>query len=724
VAAPAPAPVKIGDELDGKYKIVREIGSGAMGVIYVARHLTLGRSVAIKVLRPELTQDPELAKRFEQEARAASAIGHPHIVDVFDLGRTPAGGRYMVMELLDGRSLAGVLQDEGALPARRAIDLVLQVLAALGAAHKSGIVHRDLKPENVFVVETEDRPSFVKLLDFGISKVLDRAQGAAAPRETQFGTILGTPAYMSPEQARGATDLVDHRTDLWAAGIVLYEALVGRAPFRGDNYNAVIIAIMEGQHERAASLVEGLSPAVDEVIEKALAPKREDRWESARAMREALIAAADAQLPVAAREVDSVVKPPAPRRPSTPLPVMDGSTPPPAPVLPIARPKTTPEVKAAMVALETPVLAPIEAGPPRSPIAPIDRRRPATPPPQTQAPDVSLELAEKPGEARFARQGRTTHPVIEKKRSRAPIAVVAALIVVGFAVAAFAIIRNRASKSAAKPKIAHVTIVTPNAHTLVDGKPWDQKPIAGAHTLEVSAGGYVTRRISVDGKDVSVRLAHTLVPIDPDDRAATDLELGAYGAAPGGLDADQIDAALRKLDGVRACFTAVVPKMAKPADAELADTFRGCAGAFKQPAMSDLDAATSSFGASLGQDGMMQKANGEVQLRLQLRRYRTIWEVQEAQGLARAGDTLAAKTRTFAIAAEAQLRSVTASADTAKQRADAADRAWQRVTAAADPIGALPGGPRFLDAARQLRDAHTEAAWNELVAAFNALVTD
>src|SRR6266567_3997010 len=159
-----------GNIVDSRYLVLREIGIGAMGVVYHAKHLTLGRHVALKVLRSELAADPELAARFIQEARAASAIGHPGIIDIFDLGHCPDGSPYMAMELLDGVPLADHLAVEGSLPWPRVIELGAQFLAALAAAHNHGIVHRDLKPENLFLVESRDRPTQVKILDFGISK--------------------------------------------------------------------------------------------------------------------------------------------------------------------------------------------------------------------------------------------------------------------------------------------------------------------------------------------------------------------------------------------------------------------------------------------------------------------------------------------------------------------------------------------------------------------------
>ena len=173
----ASAGLHTGQILDGKYKVIGELGRGAMGVVYRGLHVALDRRVAIKTLRQELSSDAELASRFEREARAASAIGHPHIIDVFDLGRTPEGLLFMVMEFLDGQALGQVLAERRQLPLPMAVDIISQVLGGLSAAHKSGIVHRDLKPDNVFLIHDEDHANFVKIVDFGIAKQITSARG-------------------------------------------------------------------------------------------------------------------------------------------------------------------------------------------------------------------------------------------------------------------------------------------------------------------------------------------------------------------------------------------------------------------------------------------------------------------------------------------------------------------------------------------------------------------
>ncbi len=274
-----------GDVIAGKYELVRAVGRGGMGTVFEARHAALGRSLAIKVLRPDVADDRDVIERFLREARSVAALAHPRIVDVFDVGWTDDGVvPWFAMELLEGRNLAQELKEGGEIPAVRAMSIVVQVLDALEVAHAKGIVHRDLKPENVFLVRhgIEDD---VKVLDFGISKVIDK-------RITVTGVILGTPAYMSPEQARGARD-VDHRVDLYASGAILFEMLAGRAPFEGTSYHQILLSIMTGERPPLSQLRPNLHPSLTALVERALAPLPADRWQSAADMREAIVALID-----------------------------------------------------------------------------------------------------------------------------------------------------------------------------------------------------------------------------------------------------------------------------------------------------------------------------------------------------------------------------------------------------------------------------------------------
>ena len=278
--------------LDGKYQIVREVGRGAMGVVYEAMHIALGRKVAVKTLLEDVRADAQMGERFEREARAASAIGHPNIVDVFDLGRTQDGVLFMVMELLDGRSLGDILKETPQLPIPLAVHLMVQTLSGLSAAHKHGIVHRDLKPDNIFVINSEERPNFVKIVDFGISKVLAPNHPAVAVTAkgmgTMVGSILGTPLYMSPEQAIGQIAAIDHRTDIYSAGVVLYEMVCGRTPFVGQGYAQILGSLIEGNYPPPRSLRPEMSADLEAAIACALDRDKEKRFSSAAAMRTAI----------------------------------------------------------------------------------------------------------------------------------------------------------------------------------------------------------------------------------------------------------------------------------------------------------------------------------------------------------------------------------------------------------------------------------------------------
>ncbi len=221
---------RIGTTLGGRYHVRRLCGEGAMGRVYEAQHIDIGRRVAIKVLHARFHHSADLVERFRREARAASKIGHPNIVDVTDSGTTPDGAFYFVMEYLDGINLEDLITDKGPLPIERALLVAAQIARALEAAHGAEIIHRDLKPANIMLVNRSDEEDFVKVLDFGISKDLDLAVGAALTRPD---VAIGTPAYMAPEQAAGRT--ADALTDVYGVGGLLYEMLTGTAPCVGED---------------------------------------------------------------------------------------------------------------------------------------------------------------------------------------------------------------------------------------------------------------------------------------------------------------------------------------------------------------------------------------------------------------------------------------------------------------------------------------------------------
>jgi serine/threonine protein kinase len=222
------------------YEVLHLIGEGGMGAVYVAQHVVIGRKAAIKVLRREFSEDVGLVARFMNEARAAAAIGHPNIVDVVDVGNLPDGTPYMMMEFLVGEDLSKRLAKVGRLSLAQALPIALQAGSAVAAAHEKGIVHRDLKPENLFLVQDVTAPGHerVKVLDFGIAKLRgDFTSGS----QTKTGSLLGTPQYMSPEQCRGIPDGIDHRSDIYSFGIILYEMMCGAPPFVSEGLGDMLL---------------------------------------------------------------------------------------------------------------------------------------------------------------------------------------------------------------------------------------------------------------------------------------------------------------------------------------------------------------------------------------------------------------------------------------------------------------------------------------------------
>lgn len=306
--------------LDGRYRIERELGRGGMGIVYEATHLMLGRKVAIKMLSPAMRKRPDLANRMIREARAVSTIGHPNIVAVTDLGLV-AGLPYIVMELLAGVSVEDELAHRGSMAVPDAIVVAEGVLDALDAAHRRGIVHRDIKPGNVMLVRDAGGRRTVKVLDFGVAKIVD---GDQATTKTSF--VLGTPLAMAPEQALGED--VDARADLHAVGSLLYTMLVGEAPFAAPNANVAIARALEGKYTPAGARVAGVSSALDAVIAKALARAREDRWPDAASMRAALHACLPGATPAGPRRASAVIAPPVAAAPSRTT--ADPEVPPPA----------------------------------------------------------------------------------------------------------------------------------------------------------------------------------------------------------------------------------------------------------------------------------------------------------------------------------------------------------------------------------------------------------
>ncbi len=268
----------VGTILGDRYRIDALLGAGGMGAVFRAHHLGLKRDVAIKVLHPDLTRDDQLSRRFDREAQSASRLDHPNCVQVMDYGSTTDGMKYMVMQLLAGAELGALLSSP--LSVHRSVEIIIQVLRGLEHAHEQGIVHRDLKPENVFLTRDHDGHETVKLVDFGIAKILTGSE--SEDRMTQMGVVFGTPHYMSPEQATGMD--VDGRSDLYSAGILLYQMLAGKLPFEADD--PIALARMQVTVDPPA-LSEMLAFELRAFVAKLLAKRRDDRYANARAAREA-----------------------------------------------------------------------------------------------------------------------------------------------------------------------------------------------------------------------------------------------------------------------------------------------------------------------------------------------------------------------------------------------------------------------------------------------------
>ncbi len=288
----------VGQRIAERYLVIRKLGEGGMGDVYLGEHEEIEKRLALKVLKHEYTTRTDVVARFKQEAISASRIKHPNVVDVFDFGQLEDGRFFLAMELLEGKDLADVLADEGVLSPERGLWIAMQMCRALVAAHAKGVVHRDLKPENVFLSMTEDGTEVVKLVDFGIAKLRDVTKdGAQAERRklTKTGMIFGTPEYMAPEQAAGRN--VDDKVDVYATGIILFEMFAGRVPFTGETFMAVLTAHMTDAvpsirdfHPKSQ-----VSEALEKVIYRALAKKPTDRHPSMAAFAEALAHTPEAQ---------------------------------------------------------------------------------------------------------------------------------------------------------------------------------------------------------------------------------------------------------------------------------------------------------------------------------------------------------------------------------------------------------------------------------------------
>ena len=284
----ASTPIIVGNNLVGQtigsYRVTRELGEGGMGCVYLAEHTLIGRKAAVKVLNPDISSDPEVVSRFFTEARAVNDIRHPNIVEVTDFGRF--GAYYcIVMEYLEGETLAARMGRVRVFDETSVIRVMKQCTSALGAAHEQGLVHRDIKPENIFLRAHPDYPAFVKLLDFGIAKLLTADETVG--HKTKTGSVLGTPSYMSPEQCLGEAAL-DIRSDVYSLGVVIYQMLTGQLPFTADTLGRLIVCHVSELPVPPSVINPSVSRAMNDLVLRTLAKRPKDRFQSARDMRDAL----------------------------------------------------------------------------------------------------------------------------------------------------------------------------------------------------------------------------------------------------------------------------------------------------------------------------------------------------------------------------------------------------------------------------------------------------
>lgn len=275
-----------GEVIDGKYEVCERIGKGGMGVVYKAIHLTIGRRLAIKFLHTDVQTSEEVVLRFQNEARIAASIGHKNIVDIIDMGNLRRKFYYIVMEYLEGEDLADILEEKGKLLPNEAVDITIQVLSGLYAAHAKGIIHRDLKPENIFIVYEPGGEKHLKIVDFGISRLIQETSEKKV-RETKEGMVIGTPLYMSPEQARGRINM-DHRADLYGIGAILYEMLTGVPTFESDNISDTLVSIITEIPSSPCEIEPSVSGKLSDMVMKSLAKNPDDRFQDAHEFIEAI----------------------------------------------------------------------------------------------------------------------------------------------------------------------------------------------------------------------------------------------------------------------------------------------------------------------------------------------------------------------------------------------------------------------------------------------------
>ncbi|NVB81446.1 MAG: serine/threonine protein kinase, partial [Kofleriaceae bacterium] len=270
----------------GSYRILQKIGTGGMGAVFLAEHPLIGKKVALKVIHRELSSNKEVVQRFFQEAKAVTKIGNEHIISIHDFGMTPEGDHFYIMEYLEGQTLAQLLAKTTVLPVMRALHIGAQIGAALAAAHAAGVIHRDLKPDNVMLTPRLGDQDFVVLLDFGLAKMF--VGGGQSAVKTQAGVLLGTPQYMSPEACESRGNL-DHRTDIYALGILLFQMMTGLLPFDGESMGEVLVKQVTQLPPPPRGLNPSIPPSVEQILLRCLAKSPDARFPTMLALREALL---------------------------------------------------------------------------------------------------------------------------------------------------------------------------------------------------------------------------------------------------------------------------------------------------------------------------------------------------------------------------------------------------------------------------------------------------
>jgi len=389
-----------GQVLDGKYRLDSLLAEGGMGSVYRATHVMLGKTVAIKLIKAAIMTSPEIVRRFQREARAATALNHPNIVSVYDLGQTPDGTLYIAMEFIDGPSLKALIQAGRSIPPERTISILRQVAGALAVAHKHNIIHRDLKPHNIMLATASDGSELAKLVDFGIAKTFDEAT-----QLTSLGSALGTPYYMSPEQIEGRA--VDGRSDLYALGIILYEMLAGEVPFADQSTPAVLVRQLRERPARPSLKNPAVSLALEAIALRCLEKDPEQRFQTAddfaAALKDASAtlsdAASGATLPMnravtPSQDATIPMPRPSPAPSAAPLPASAAPTsvaapPPPASVAPASVAPPQPAMVAPPRVAPPPQAAPVSSAPRTDPATKPTVPAMQLPPPQPAAPQGS-----------------------------------------------------------------------------------------------------------------------------------------------------------------------------------------------------------------------------------------------------------------------------------------------------------------------------------------------